>query len=47
MKKRSQSVQRNLPRPVDVNASILRPQGPNEPTLNDLQKVLSPLAVSH
>ena len=39
MKKRSQAVQRELPRPYDVNMSVLRPMGANDPQLNDLQKV--------
>ena len=32
-------MQRSLPRPPDVNHSILRPNNPNDPPLNDLQKV--------
>ncbi len=39
MKKRSQSVQRELPRPYDVNMSVLRPMGVHDPALNELQKV--------
>lgn len=38
MRRRSQSVQRNMPRPSDVNATVLRP--PNvEPPLTGLQQV--------
>lgn len=37
MKLRSQAVQRDLPRPFDVNMSILRPMN-TEPPLTDLQK---------
>lgn len=39
MKKRSQAVQRDLPRPYDVNMSVLRPMGANDPQLNELQRV--------
>ena len=39
LKKRSQAVQRELPRPYDVNMSVLRPMGANDPQLNELQKV--------
>ncbi len=39
LKKRSQSVQRELPRPYDVNMSVLRPMGVHDPALNELQKV--------
>ncbi|KAK3089147.1 hypothetical protein FSP39_001265 [Pinctada imbricata] len=38
MRLRSQSVQRELPRPSDVNDSILRIVGPGDPPLSDLQK---------
>ena len=38
LKKRSHSVQRNLPRPIDCNSAVLRPTGPNDPPLTDLQK---------
>ena len=38
MKKRSQVVQRDLPRPYDVNMSVLRPMGANDPQLSELQK---------
>uniref|UniRef100_T1J4B6 Exosome complex component 10 homolog n=1 Tax=Strigamia maritima TaxID=126957 RepID=T1J4B6_STRMM len=37
MKLRSQSVQRNLPRPLDVNSNVLRPTNV-DPPLTDLQK---------
>ena len=36
---RSQSVQRDMPRPTDVNSNILRVVGPGDPPLTDLQKV--------
>ncbi|XP_013401217.1 cell division cycle 5-like protein [Lingula anatina] len=37
--KRSQAVQRELPRPADVNANIMRPPpGPSDPPLTELQK---------
>ena len=39
LKRRSQPVQRDLPRPSDVNQNIMRKVGPNDPPLNDLQKV--------
>lgn len=39
MKKRSQSVQRDLPRPIDVNHTVLRPSGKDDPPLTELQKV--------
>ncbi|XP_067674317.1 cell division cycle 5-like protein [Haliotis asinina] len=38
LKLRSQSVQRDLPRPSDVNSSILRVVGPGDPPLSELQK---------
>ncbi|XP_071113531.1 cell division cycle 5-like protein [Haliotis cracherodii] len=38
LKLRSQSVQRDLPRPTDVNSSILRVVGPGDPPLSELQK---------
>lgn len=38
---RSQSVQRDMPRPTDVNSNILRVAGPGDPALTDLQKVKS------
>ena len=37
--KRSQSVQRDLPRPVDMNTAVLRHQGHGDPPLSELQKV--------
>ena len=39
MKLRSHAVQRNLPRPLDVNENILRNGGPDDPPLSELQKV--------
>lgn len=39
MRRQSQSVQRSMPRPSDVNASVLRPANV-EPPLTGLQKVL-------
>jgi len=39
MAKRSQPVQRDLPRPADMNSNIMRRVSPNDPPLNDLQKV--------
>ena len=36
---RSQVVQRDYPRPVEVNKTVLRPAGPNDPQLSELQKV--------
>ena len=36
---RSQAVQREMPRPTDVNSNILRVVGPNDPALTELQKV--------
>ena len=39
MKLRSHAVQRNLPRPLDVNENILRNAGPDDPPLSELQKV--------
>ena len=38
MRRQSQAVQRNMPRPSDVNASVLRPANV-EPPLTGLQKV--------
>lgn len=38
MKRRSQAVQRDMPRPVDINSAIMRPNGPNDPPLTELQK---------
>ncbi|KAH9507984.1 CDC5 cell division cycle 5-like protein [Bulinus truncatus] len=38
LKLRSLPVQRSLPRPFDVNANIMRPSGPNDPPLTELQK---------
>lgn len=38
MRSRSQPVQRDLPRPVDVNMAVLRPPH-TDPPLTDLQKV--------
>lgn len=38
LKRRSQAVQRDLPRPVDINPTIMRPTGPNDPPLTDLQR---------
>ncbi|ESO92544.1 hypothetical protein LOTGIDRAFT_190497 [Lottia gigantea] len=38
LKLRSQSVQRDLPRPTDVNSNVLRVVGPNDAALLDLQK---------
>ncbi|KAK0064476.1 cell division cycle 5-like protein [Biomphalaria pfeifferi] len=38
LKLRSLPVQRNLPRPFDVNTNIMRPSGPNDPPLTELQK---------
>lgn len=39
LRMRSQSVQREMPRPTDVNSNILRVVGPNDPALTELQKV--------
>ena len=39
LKLRSQAVQRELPRPADVNTHIMRPTGPSDPVLTELQKV--------
>ena len=42
MKLRSQVVQRDLPRPTEVNNAVMRPTpGPNDPPLSLLQKVQS------
>uniref|UniRef100_A0A0B6ZFC9 Uncharacterized protein n=1 Tax=Arion vulgaris TaxID=1028688 RepID=A0A0B6ZFC9_9EUPU len=38
LKLRSQVVQRSLPRPSDINTNILRPSGPNDAPLTELQK---------
>ncbi|KAK7108189.1 cell division cycle 5-like protein [Littorina saxatilis] len=38
LKRRSQSVQRDLPRPVDINSAVMRPNGPNDAPLTELQK---------
>ncbi|XP_074646818.1 cell division cycle 5-like protein [Tubulanus polymorphus] len=38
MKRRSQSVQRDLPRPLDVNMTVLRPMNSGDPNLSELQK---------
>jgi len=38
MRSRSQAVQRDLPRPVDVNMAVLRPPH-TDPPLTELQKV--------
>lgn len=38
MRLRSQSVQRDLPRPADVNNHILRVTGPGDPPINELQR---------
>ncbi|CAG5131481.1 unnamed protein product, partial [Candidula unifasciata] len=38
LKQRSQVIQRDLPRPSDVNTNIMRPSGPNDPPLTELQK---------
>jgi len=46
MKLQSHAVQRNLPRPYDVNDYILRDVGPGDPQLTDLQKVGTPSTVS-
>ena len=39
MKKRSMAVQRDLPRPADMNSNIMRKVGSNDAPLSDLQKV--------
>lgn len=39
MRRRSQAVQRDLPRPTEINPAMLRPMGPNDPPLTDLQRV--------
>ena len=36
---RSQAVQREMPRPTDVNSNILRVVGASDPALTELQKV--------
>ena len=41
MKKRSQAVQRDLPRPTEISSSILRPVNAQDMQLTDLQKVLN------
>jgi len=38
LKKRSQSVQRDLPRPVDVNSSVLRPMNQPDQPLSEIQR---------
>jgi len=38
LKLRSQAVQRDLPRPTDVNTNIMRPSGPGDPELTELQQ---------
>ncbi|GFO03517.1 cell division cycle 5-like protein [Plakobranchus ocellatus] len=38
LKLRSLAVQRELPRPADVNTNIMRPTGPSDPVLTELQK---------
>ncbi|KAL8617339.1 CDC5 cell division cycle 5-like protein [Nucella lapillus] len=38
MKRRSQAVQRDMPRPRDINGAIMRPSGPNDPPLTELQR---------
>ena len=38
LKKRSQAVQRELPRPVDVNSSVLRPTNQSDPALSEIQR---------
>lgn len=38
MKRRSQALQRGLPRPNEVNNAILRPANTSDSSLNDLQK---------
>lgn len=42
LRMRSQAVQREMPRPTDVNSNILRVVGPSDPALNELQKVCLP-----
>ncbi|KAL8575347.1 hypothetical protein ACOMHN_048640 [Nucella lapillus] len=37
IKRRSQVVQRDMPRPGDINGAIMRPSGPNDPPLTELQ----------
>jgi len=37
-RRQSQPIQRELPRPLDVNHAVLRPMGRDDPNLNDLQK---------
>lgn len=39
MKKRSMAVQRDLPRPADMNSNIMRKVGPSDAPLSELQKV--------
>ena len=39
MKKRSMAIQRDLPRPADMNSSIMRKIGPSDAPLSELQKV--------
>lgn len=38
VKKQSQAVQRNLPRPIEVNHAILKPSGPTDAPLTELQE---------
>nr|KAG5698244.1 hypothetical protein BaRGS_024051 [Batillaria attramentaria] len=38
MRRRSLAVQHDLPRPLDISSSVLRPTGPDEPPLTELQK---------
>ncbi|KAI0237412.1 Cell division cycle 5-like protein [Lamellibrachia satsuma] len=38
LKRQSRSVQRALPRPPQINTGVLRPMGPNDPQLSQLQK---------
>ena len=46
MRRQSQSVQRAMPRPSDVNATVLRPANV-EPPLTGLQKVLINILILH
>lgn len=39
LKNRSQAVQRDLPRPQEINANVMRPTH-TDPPLTDLQKVI-------
>lgn len=38
LRNRSQVIRRNLPRPQEVNNSVIRPAGTSDPPLNELQK---------